>query len=513
MPQLVPARARSAARRVLAVAAATAVVSSLAVTTAGSAAAESNALGQRTGYAVGGNLQDRSDAELARELDLMAASGAKWVRLDVNWASTERVRGVRDWAPMDRVVDAIGARGLNVLGLVTYAPAWARPAGSADHAAPTDVAGFASFAQAAVVRYKDRGIKAWEVWNEPNIHNFWAPAPNVAAYATLLKATSAAIRQVDPGAEVLAGGLSPAYTRSDGSTIAPLDFVKGLYAAGAGPSFTGTAMHPYSFPHLPTTPNSTSWNAFMQTPLVHQVMTANGDGAKKVWLTEVGAPTGTAADAVTEAVQTAIVLEAVNVSAGWSFAGPTFVYAVRDAGTLASDREQNFGLVRRDYSPKPVYGALRTALTAPAPAPAADLVVAPAPTVAPTTGPEPTTAPAPVVEPAPTTSPAPVATRPAAPARPLVKPRRGTLALDWADSSATGLVGYHVYRTTNRPGTARYWTRLTTTPVPTSLHTDRRVRPGVRYYYKTTAVTTMQSPVSSEASGVPYWTPRYRLAR
>ena len=66
---------------------------------------------------------------------------------------------------------------------------------------------------------------------------------------------------------------------------------QGLYARGAGGYFDGVAHHPYSFPTNPL--EAHDWNAFTQTQTIYDVMVANGDGAKKVWGTEVGAPTGT----------------------------------------------------------------------------------------------------------------------------------------------------------------------------------------------------------------------------
>ncbi len=50
-------------------------------------------------------------------------------------------------------------------------------------------------------------IRSWQVWNEPNIQAFWATGPDPAAYVRMLDAVGAAIRAVDPGAEIVAGGL------------------------------------------------------------------------------------------------------------------------------------------------------------------------------------------------------------------------------------------------------------------------------------------------------------------
>ena len=46
------------------------------------------------------------------------------------------------------------------------------------------------------------------------------------------------------------------------------------------------------------------------------------------------------------------------------FAGPLFWYSFRDAGTNPGDIEQNFGLLRYDFSPKPSFAAYQAAARA-----------------------------------------------------------------------------------------------------------------------------------------------------
>ena len=92
----------------------------------------------------------RSSADLAREVDAIAATGATYLRIDVYWAAIERQPGVFDWATTDGIVDAARSRGLKVLGILDYSPTWARPSGTDDHHAPSNPADYASFARAAV---------------------------------------------------------------------------------------------------------------------------------------------------------------------------------------------------------------------------------------------------------------------------------------------------------------------------------------------------------------------------
>ncbi len=51
-----------------------------------------------------------------------------------------------------------------------------------------------------------RGVRAWEIWNEPDLTFFWSGS--AADYARLLKVAAIAARQADPQARILFGGLA-----------------------------------------------------------------------------------------------------------------------------------------------------------------------------------------------------------------------------------------------------------------------------------------------------------------
>lgn len=338
-------------------------VASPAPTTAPSPAPVNSFSGQDMfGFAVGGSIQNLDAATLARDLDALQAAGSKWVRLDINWSSIQAGGPASyDWAPTDRVVDAVTARGMKVLGVFLYTPAWARPAGTNGTYAPQP-ATFAKFASEAATRYSALGVHHYEVWNEPNIPNFWTD-PDVAAYTEMLKAAYPAIKAADPSATVLTAGTSPATTGT--SSLAPVDFLKGIYANGGKGFFDAVAHHPYCYPAMPG--EAHDWSAWHQmagtATSLRSVMTANGDGAKKIWATEFGAPTNgpAASNAVTEATQAAMVTRAYSLWRGYEWAGPLMWYAGRDHGTDAADRENFFGLLRHDFTPKPSYAAYQAA--------------------------------------------------------------------------------------------------------------------------------------------------------
>ncbi|WP_377450890.1 hypothetical protein [Rhodococcoides fascians] len=88
-------------------------------------------------------------------------------------------------------------------------------------------------------------------------------------------------------------------------------------------------------------------------------MAANGDGGKKIWITELGAPTGNGPMAVSEDAQAAIIGSSLNKASTLPYIGPVFVHSLRDSGTDPADSEQNFGLLRADFTHKPAFDVVR----------------------------------------------------------------------------------------------------------------------------------------------------------
>jgi hypothetical protein len=77
-----------------------------------------------------------------------------------------------------------------------------------------------------------------------------------------------------------------------GTGYPPDVFLTQLYAASGGkPMFDAVSCHPYAWPGLGAFryADSGSW---AMVPALRQIMLANGDGAKAIWFTEIGAPTG-----------------------------------------------------------------------------------------------------------------------------------------------------------------------------------------------------------------------------
>jgi hypothetical protein len=311
------------------------------------------------GIAAGGTIQNDDPASLSKDLDLDQRAGSKWLRVDINWDLIQYGGpNSYNWGPIDAVVQGAEARGMSVLGTILYSPAWARPANTDSTYSP-DPSLYSAFAAAAASHYSALGVSAFEIWNEPNNEQFWTPKPNVAEYTTVLKGAYTSIKAVDPAATVITAGLSPA--ANDGTNIAPVSFLEGIYANGGKDHFDAVGMHPYCNPDLPGAPDA--WSAWFQmygTPTsLRSLMVAHGDGAKKIWGTEFGAPSA-GAPGDTQAFQAQTVTRAFQLWSTYSWAGPLFFYQGRDNGSDAGDRFDNYGFATTGFSLKQSFFAYRT---------------------------------------------------------------------------------------------------------------------------------------------------------
>lgn len=333
----------------------------------------------RIGLSYGDTLPNASAADLGATLDDAKAVGASWIRVDLGWDRIQPVASSSfDWSSFDRTLAAARARGLSVLPILAYTPAWARTAGCpTPKCAPSDPAVFAAFARAAAVRYAPLGVHTWEVWNEPNLQQFWQPAPDATQYVALLTATARAVRAADASASVLSGGLSPAPTA--GGNISQLDFLTAFCQLGGAGLVDAVGYHPYSYPVLPG--YDAPWNAWAQmamtTSSFESILATYGAAAKPIWITEYGAPTngpGAGAtladlnltnhpDHVDEALQAQMATDSVSLARRSTFIGALFWHSYRDLGTDPSTIENFFGLRRKDGTVKPAWSALRQAAT------------------------------------------------------------------------------------------------------------------------------------------------------
>jgi hypothetical protein len=240
-----------------------------------------------------------SDQDIVeRDIQLVADADFGWIKQNAGWRDIEKFEGLDpgdwDWALADRVVNMAERYDLNVLFRLDRQPLWAN---EHRNGPPENLEDFGRFCSAMAERYKGR-VRAYQVWNEPNLAREWAQRrPNPAEYVELLKICYAAIKAADPEAMVISAGLAP--TGTDNEQAMPDDaFLRGMYEAGAAPFFDLLGLHAPGYKAPPElSPDEAADNleyggqrafAFRHVEDMRIIMEEYGDGAKQIAILEFG---------------------------------------------------------------------------------------------------------------------------------------------------------------------------------------------------------------------------------
>jgi hypothetical protein len=261
-----------------------------------------------------------------KEFQLMKQAGIQWVQTPFDWDAVESPEGVWHFDHLDETVAWADAAGIRLLATLNYNVPWATPAHK-------HMDKWLTYVRKVVGRYRG-SVRHWEVWNEPNGQWFW-PSPSPADYAVFLKETSRAIKQIDPGLQVVFGGT---YNIDTG-------YIEAALKAGARDSFDVVSVHPYG---------SSVDNIGNDIARLVAVLKRYQAAAKPIWITEWG---WSAVNNDPREEQQ----HAVNLAIGWNIAlhdppvKRIFWYEFQSQEEKPSDREHYFGLVRRDLTPRPAY--------------------------------------------------------------------------------------------------------------------------------------------------------------
>jgi hypothetical protein len=281
-----------------------------------------------------------TDDQIRATLLQIKSNGLDWVRTDFSWNYIQPSAKVWRWDAYDRLVRIADEVGIKLLPILCYSAKWAS-SGATTTYPPTSISDFVAYVSATVSRYPQ--IMQWEVWNEPNIYHYWLPQPNAAAYTELLKATYSAVKATNPAATVVLGGLSRYIVTNDPIRLRPDAFLSDIYANGGQGCFDALGFHPYDW-HLPAVK--------AQLCAMRQLMTVNGDGDKKIWITEYGSQS-TEVGVTSHATY---LKEFTRYVRQVSWIGPTFFFCWKDWGTYT------YGMLGLDGTPKPAYTAVQRAV-------------------------------------------------------------------------------------------------------------------------------------------------------
>jgi len=197
---------------------------------------------------------------------------------DVTWADIEPSKGQWRFEKLDGYVSLAQQHGTGILLTLGGSPRWAsaRPNEPSNYspgftAEPLSIDDWRSYVKTVTLRYKGR-IQAYEIWNEPNLPDYWRGTTD--QMLTLTKEASLIIRGVDPQALVV----SPSATADYG-----IPWLAEFLKKGGGQYVDVIGFHFYVNPH--TLPPEDMLPVIQH---VHEVLADNGLANKPVWNTETG---------------------------------------------------------------------------------------------------------------------------------------------------------------------------------------------------------------------------------
>ncbi len=292
--------------------------------------------------------------------------GVKWIRVEFIAAGD-----TINYAQYDEIVNRANAHGLQILGLVTYQTKWW--VSTSDWANDAWQDSFRDRVVQVVNRYKNwpgGPIRFWEVWNEPDSMG-WMPPDK---FGRLLSIVYPAIKQADPLATVVSGGLTgywtPTYTYMN--AVYNSSYFQSYKAAHGIYPFDIFGLHPYHWTANPSTYLAQYMNG---TYGLRRLLNSKGDGYKRMWFTEYGWNSSPTADssinpggneAANEQLQADYCATAYGITQSLTFPsapfnkfGPyvekTFLFCYKDFDLGTPQTREFFGTVRMNFQRKPLF--------------------------------------------------------------------------------------------------------------------------------------------------------------
>ena len=312
-------------------------------------------------------------------LSMLSAAGIRTIRQQFPWEDIEihdkgdivdrrnDPAGISSWEKYDNIVELAEKYDVEIIARLDNPPSWSRALTDTigTHAPPDDLIDYADFVEAVASRYKGK-IQYYQLWNEPNIYPEWGEQHmDPEAYTNLLCTGYASIKDVDPDAVVLAGALSPTVALG-GRDLNDLVFLQRMYDSGASDCFDVLSAQGYGLWSGPTDqrlrPTVINYGHVI---LLRDMMVANGDADKSIWISEAGWNTvpETMDDPygrVTLEEQARYAVEAYQrAQSQWPWSGVVNYWFLKRPSDAERDQAwYYFRLMEPDFAPMPAWGTL-----------------------------------------------------------------------------------------------------------------------------------------------------------
>ena len=311
------------------------------------------------------HLSTRSEGVVSTSMGFLELGGNSIYRDDFAWQSAEtQVNGtINIPASWHRSVDAAKDRGIETLAIISYGNTNYQTIdpGMRNRGIPITDAGRKAYARFALELVKElypKGVRYFEVWNEPN-HQGGGTAPfnpngaTAADYTALLKEVYTTIKPIYPDVQLLSASTAPFNNLVDSV------FIKGMLDAGAMPYIDIISIHPYTYSNGASAEdrNLVYWLEQLDV-LIRQY---NDNVSVPIWVTEFGWPTHlNSRDGVSEEVSASYMVRSYTQILSLDFMEKIICYNYQNSGNNADYNEDNFGQLRHANDPNLPWGAKAT---------------------------------------------------------------------------------------------------------------------------------------------------------
>ncbi|WP_367872122.1 endo-1,4-beta-xylanase [Luteolibacter sp. Populi] len=276
---------------------------------------------------------------------LLHEAGVTWVRYFPEWHSMQPARGEWSFDRADASLASAKAHQIRIAGGLWYAAPWATSDGSTRKVPLKDIQDWRDYVKGMVTRY-GKDVPWWEVWNEFN--GSFSEGGTPAIYAELVREAYKTAKAVNPDVKV-------------GLSVANFDtgFLDATIKAGAAGHFNYVCVHPYE--NLGALAEGGGERGFLSMAgSLRQMLAANGQKQDTpLWITEFGVQSTIAPDDAADRKQADMFTKGYVLALAQGF-DKIFWFEARGP---AYGKGTDHGILRQDWSKRPVYEAYRTLTT------------------------------------------------------------------------------------------------------------------------------------------------------
>jgi len=174
--------------------------------------------------------------------DLMRVVGIKTVRHGIKWQQLEMTKGVYDFDSR-KYITYLYSNNIDTIAIMAFGNWHYSHARDRGYLPVTkeNIDAYNNYIKAILLKYPK--IKACELWNEPDLDDFWKGDHLAVEYATLVKSAALAIREINPNITI-----NVCVSSSDGQSRV---YMENVFKQQVYPYVDAVSFHPYRTRYTP----------------------------------------------------------------------------------------------------------------------------------------------------------------------------------------------------------------------------------------------------------------------